>query len=155
MQSKEETSKLHEFYNYLVSFSRKRLEELLKGESSEERSILESNLNVCIKNYGIVTKLAERLLSLRKNEEMLSNIKIEYKYHDQRTIENAYFNSIDYVDKFYHGMGKDFIDAIKSENSMESFYFAENEFNYMMKSFMSNYSEVVNKVYIPVLKIII
>ena len=155
MQSIEETSDLHEFYNHFVSFSRKRLDELLKGKSFEEKEILESNLDICIKNYGIVTKLAERLFSLRKNNKMLSNIKTEYKYHNQSAIENAYFSSIDYVDRFYHSIGKDFMDEIKLENSAQSLRFAEEEFNYMMECFMLNYSEIVNKKYMPVLKIII
>lgn len=86
---------------------------------------------------------------------MLSNIKIEYKYHNQSTIEKAYFNSIDYVDRLYHGIGKDFMDALKLENSTQSFCFAEEDFNYMVESFMSNYSETVNEEYVPVLKIII
>ncbi len=155
MQSTEETSNLHEFYNNFVSFSRKRLDEIIKEKSLEEKNILESNLNICIKNYGIVTKLAEKLLSLRKNNEMLSNLKIEYKYHDQRAIENAYLSSIAYVDSFYHSIGNDFIDAIKFGSSTKSLCFAETEFNYMMESFISNYSEIVNKAYVPVLKIII
>ncbi len=155
MQSGEDLSDLHGFYDYFVSFSRKRLEEILKDKPSEEKAILQSNLNICIKNYAIVTEVAERLLSLRKNSKMLSNVKIEYKYHNQSTIENAYFNSIDYVDRLYHGIGNDFMDALKLENSIQSFCFAEAEFNYMLESFMSNYSETVNKEYVPVLKIII
>ena len=86
---------------------------------------------------------------------MLSKVKIEYKYHNQSAIEKAYFDSIDYIDRFYHGMGNDFIDAIKFKNSIQELYFAEEEFNYMIESFISNYSEVVNKLYVPVLKIII
>ncbi|MCW1299347.1 MAG: hypothetical protein QXD02_03445, partial [Candidatus Parvarchaeum sp.] len=78
MQSSEDSSDLHSFYNYFVSFSRKKLEEILKGKPLEEKAILQSNLNICIKNYAIVTEVAERLLSLRKNSKMLSNIKIEY-----------------------------------------------------------------------------
>ncbi|MCL4362510.1 hypothetical protein M1585_03465 [Candidatus Parvarchaeota archaeon] len=155
MQSSEDSSDLHSFYNYFVSFSRKKLEEILKGKPLEEKAILQSNLNICIKNYAIVTEVAERLLSLRKNSKMLSNIKIEYKYHNQSTIEKAYFNSIDYVDRLYHGIRKDFMDALKLENSTQSFCFAEEDFNYMVESFMSNYSETVNEEYVPVLKIII
>ena len=41
------------------------------------------------------------------------------------------------------------------ENSVQSLRFAEEEFNYMMECFMLNYSEIVNKKYMPVLKIII
>ncbi len=155
MQSIEETPDLHEFYNYFVSFSRKRLDEMLNGKSLEEKNLLKSNLDICIKNYGIVTKLAERLLSLRENGEMLSKLKIEYKYHNQSAIENAYFSSIDYVNRFYHSIGKDFMDEIKLENSVQSLCYAEEEFNYMMECFMLNYSEIVNKKYMPVLKIII
>jgi hypothetical protein len=155
MQSSKETSDLYEFYNHFVSLSRKRLDELLNGKSLKEKEVLESNLDICIKNYEIATKLAERLLSLRKNNEMLSKVKIEYKYHNQSAIEKAYFDSIDYIDRFYHGMGNDFIDAIKFKNSIQELYFAEEEFNYMIESFISNYSEVVNKLYVPVLKIII
>lgn len=155
MQSSEDPSDLHDFYNYLVSFSRKRLEEILREKPLEERAILQSNLNTCIKNYGVITKLAEKLISLRKDNELLSNIKIEYKYHNQIAIENAYFNSIDYVDRIYHGIGNDFMDAIRLEESTRSLCLAEADFNYMMKSFMSNYSETVNKTYQPILKIII
>ncbi|MGC8533227.1 MAG: hypothetical protein ACP5MV_01180 [Candidatus Parvarchaeum sp.] len=155
MKNEESSSGLYSFYDYFVSFSRKRLEELINEDSFKEKEVLESNLGVCIENYEIVTKVAERLLSLRKNSKMLSNIKIEYKYHDQIAIEKAYFNSIDYVDRLYHGMAEDFMNAIKIESSLRSFYFAETEFNHMMKSFMSSYSEIVNGTYIPVLKIII
>jgi uncharacterized membrane protein YjjP (DUF1212 family) len=155
MQKSEHCSNLCSFYNYFVSFSRKRLEEILKEKPLEEKAVLESNLNTCIENYRIVTKVAEKLLSLRKDNKLLSNIKIEYKYHNQSTIENAYFNSIDYVDRIYHGIAEDFIEAINTENSLQSLYFAEVEFNYMMEGFMSSYSKVVNKRYVPILKIII
>jgi len=155
MKNKENSSELYSFYNYFVSFSRKRLEDIFDKGSLKENEVLESNLSVCIENYKIVTKVAERLLSLRKNSKMLSDIKTEYKYHNQIAIEKAYFDSIDYVDRIYHGMAEDFMNAVKIESSLQSFYFAEKEFNHMMKSFMSNYSEIVNGTYIPVLKIII
>lgn len=155
MKNEENSSELYSFYNYFVSFSRKRLEELINEESFKENEVLESNLSICIENYKIVTKVAEGLLSLRKNSKMLSDIKIEYKYHNQIAIEKAYFNSIDYVDRIYHGMAEDFMNAIKIESSLQSFYFAEKEFNYLMESFMSNYSEIINGAYVPVLKIII
>lgn len=155
MRNDKNSSKLHDFYNSFVSVSRKELEKILKDKTLEDRSFLESNLNVCIKNYGIVTKLAEKLLDIDENDEMLSKLKIEYKYHNQRHIESAYLDSINYVNRLYHGIAADFIKALKNGNSVESACLAEAEFNYMLESFMSNYSETVNQTYLPVLKIII
>ncbi|MEM0142985.1 MAG: hypothetical protein QXL94_03410 [Candidatus Parvarchaeum sp.] len=155
MKNMRDFSELYDFYDNFISVSRKRLEEILKKETSKEKDIVKSNLDTCLKDYGLVTKLTDRLLKSKEDGKLLSNLEIEYKYHNKTVIENAYFNSIDYVNRIYHAIGEDFIKAIKENDSLQSIYLAEVEFHSMLESFISNYSEIVNKSYVPVLKIII
>lgn len=146
---------LQEFYNDFIYSSRKRLSSLLEDKNIEDVKFLKSNLEVCIKNYGLVTAISERLLSMRGDREMLSKLKIEYKYHDPGAIEKAYFNSIDYIERFYHGIAEDFIEKLNSKSSLTEIYNCEVEFNSMLYSFMHDYSQVVDSAYIPSLKVII
>ncbi len=145
-------------YDFFVSFasiSRKKLDTLLYGVDPFNAYALKMNLETCIKNYKIVTGIAERLLDLKSNRKMFDDLKTEYKYHNQKSLDNAYTNSINYIGRFYHGIAYDFLESLENGGSPDSIYSYEEEFNSMLEYFVSSYGEVKEGRYLPVLKIII
>ncbi|EFD92823.1 MAG: hypothetical protein BJBARM5_0498 [Candidatus Parvarchaeum acidophilus ARMAN-5] len=142
---------IYTFYRDFVNKSRTTLETILKGSDDDYVKFLRKNLEICIKNYKIVRDVANKIVSMRDNSELIKNLKIEYKYHNQDMIDSAFKKAISYAERLYYGLGEDFIKNMNLSSSYNDIYDAECELNSMLSVFMSNYTEIRDKKYIPTL----